>query len=82
MPDRFRADRVFDDGRVHGERVELTLDDLDPGEVVIRAEYSSVNCKDVLAVTGEGRIMRRFPLVGGMDVAGVVLHPLLNIRHF
>src|SRR4029450_1608547 len=52
--------------------VQLTLDDLSPGEVVIRAAYSSVNYKDALAATGAGKIMRRFPLVGGIDVAGVV----------
>ena len=50
----------------------LSLDDLSPGEVVIRAAYSSVNFKDALAGTGEGKILRRFPLVGGIDVAGTV----------
>jgi NADPH2:quinone reductase len=52
--------------------VQLTLDDLSPGDVVIRAAYSSVNYKDALAATGAGKIVRRFPLVGGIDVAGVV----------
>ena len=49
------------------------MDDLSPGEIVIRTAYSSVNFKDALAGTGEGRILRRFPLVGGIDVAGHVV---------
>jgi len=40
---------------------------------VIRSAYSSVNYKDALAATGKGQILRRFPLVGGVDVAGVVM---------
>jgi putative YhdH/YhfP family quinone oxidoreductase len=50
----------------------VSLDDLSPGELVIRAAYSSVNFKDALAGTDEGKILRRFPLVGGIDVAGTV----------
>jgi NADPH2:quinone reductase len=69
----FRALRIFEqDGKSAGRFVELQLSDLDPGEVVIRAHYSSVNYKDALAATGAGRVVRRFPLVGGVDVAGVV----------
>jgi acrylyl-CoA reductase (NADPH) len=69
----FKAFRVFEeDGKVRGRVVELGLDDLTPGEVVIRAAYSSVNYKDALAGTGTGKIMRRMPLVGGIDVAGTV----------
>src|SRR5437764_3841482 len=51
---------------------ELSLEELDRGEVVIRVAYSSVNYKDALAATGAGKIIRRFPLVGGIDVAGTV----------
>jgi NADPH2:quinone reductase len=70
----FRAYRVSDEGgRVQGEMTRLRLDDLDPGEVVIRTAYSSVNYKDALAATGAGKIMRRFPMVGGIDVAGEVV---------
>lgn len=69
----FRAYRIFeDDGRSAGRFVELSLDDLDAGEVVIRSHYSSVNYKDALAATGAGKVIRRFPCVGGVDVAGVV----------
>ncbi|MBI1175353.1 MAG: acryloyl-CoA reductase [Sideroxydans sp.] len=69
----FRAYRIFDEGGKAGGRfVTMTLDELDPGEVVIRTAYSSVNYKDALAGTGAGKIIRRFPCVGGVDAAGVV----------
>jgi len=51
---------------------ELSLEDLDKGEVVIRVAYSSVNYKDALAATGAGKIIRRFPCVGGIDLSGTV----------
>ena len=60
-------------GKVHAGLEALTLDDLSPGEVVIRSHFSSVNYKDALAATGKGKILRRFPLVAGVDVAGEVL---------
>ena len=69
----FRAFRVSqENGGVQGRIVQTTLDELSSGDVVIRAAYSSVNYKDALAATGAGKIMRRFPLVGGIDVAGRV----------
>jgi NADPH2:quinone reductase len=52
--------------------VQLTLEDLSEGAVVIKTAFSSVNYKDALAATGAGKIMRRFPLVGGIDVSGTV----------
>jgi NADPH2:quinone reductase len=71
--DAFAAFRVFDDqGRITGRLVQTTLAELSPGDVVIRAAWSSVNYKDALAGTGTGKIMRRFPLVAGIDVAGEV----------
>jgi acrylyl-CoA reductase (NADPH) len=69
----FKAFRVFDEeGKVSGRVVDATLDELSAGEVVIRAAYSSVNYKDALAGTGAGKIIRRFPLISGIDVAGTV----------
>src|SRR5438093_3293374 len=69
----FKAFRVFDEGGTPtGRIVDLSLDDLSAGAVVIKTAYSSVNYKDALAATGAGKIMRRFPLVGGIDVAGRV----------
>ena len=71
---KFRAYRIFnEENKVVSRWVDMTLDDLDAGEVVIRAAYSSVNYKDALAATGAGKIIRRFPCVGGVDVAGVVV---------
>jgi acrylyl-CoA reductase (NADPH) len=72
--DTFRAFRVFDDGgRVQGRIVSMMLDELSAGDVVIRAAYSSVNYKDALAATGSGKIIRKFPRVAGIDVAGTVV---------
>ena len=74
MVDAFRAYRVFEeDGRIGGRLVEARLDELGAGEVVARVAYSGVNYKDALAATGAGRIMRRFPLVGGVDASGTVV---------
>lgn len=71
--EKFKAYRLLEEnGQVSGRLVELGLDDLDPGEVLIRNSHSSVNYKDALAATGTGRIVRRFPLIGGIDVAGSV----------
>ncbi|MBW8078877.1 MAG: acryloyl-CoA reductase, partial [Gallionella sp.] len=69
----FKAYRIFEEsGKSTARFVDLSLDDLDPGEVVIEAYYSSVNYKDALAATGTGKEIRRFPCVGGIDVSGVV----------
>jgi acrylyl-CoA reductase (NADPH) len=69
----FRVFRLSEDnGTVRGALADATLDALSPGDVVIRAMYSSVNYKDALAGTGTGKIARRLPVVGGIDVAGVV----------
>jgi acrylyl-CoA reductase (NADPH) len=69
----FRAFRIYQAGGKVAGRVEtLTLADLTPGEVVLRAAYSSINYKDALGATGAGKILTRFPLVGGVDVAGRV----------
>jgi NADPH2:quinone reductase len=69
----FRAFRVFDEGgAVSGRLVETSLEELSPGAVVIESAYSTVNYKDALAATGAGKIIRRFPLIGGIDVSGTV----------
>ena len=70
---KFKAYRIFnEDGKVQARLVEMTLDELDAGEVVFRTAFSSVNFKDALAGTGAGKIIRRFPCVGGVDAAGTV----------
>jgi NADPH2:quinone reductase len=70
----FDAFRIFrEDGDVEGHVVKMTLDGLDSGDVVIENQYSSVNYKDALAPTTSGRIIRDFPRVGGIDLAGTVI---------
>ena len=52
--------------------VEMTADELSPGDVVVRVHWSGINYKDALAVTGRGKILKRFPLNAGIDAAGLV----------
>ena len=74
LPAQFRAFRIHGEGAQHRAGVEdIALDALAPGEIVVRTAYSSVNYKDAIAGSGRGRILRRFPLVGGIDVAGHVV---------
>ena len=71
----FKAFRIHsEDGRHIEARLEtIALDDLSDGDVVIRGAYSSINYKDALAATGTGKILRKYPLVGGVDIAGTVV---------
>ena len=72
--DSFRAFRINEeDDNIVAEFQELTLDDLTEGNVVVRVSHSTINYKDALAATGAGRILRRYPLNGGIDLAGVVV---------
>ena len=74
MDQRFTAFRIHEvEKRIVARFEPLTLDDLAPGEVVVKVSHSSVNYKDALAATGKGKILRRFPLVGGIDLAGSVV---------
>jgi putative YhdH/YhfP family quinone oxidoreductase len=74
LPDTFRAFRISDDEQGYrGELVEQSIDEQSDGDVVIKVAYSSVNYKDALAGTGKGKILRRFPLNGGIDAAGTVV---------
>lgn len=65
--------------RVHGfPQADSQLTNIDQphaaeGEVLIKVAYSSINYKDMLAVTGGGKIMRDFPMTAGIDAAGVVV---------
>lgn len=69
----FKAFRIHEiDKQIVARFEQLTLEDLAAGEVVIRVMYSDINYKDALAATGAGKILRKFPLVGGVDLAGVV----------
>lgn len=70
----FKAYRLREDGKqVSGAFESTTIAELDKGEVVIRVAYSGVNYKDALAATGKGRIIRRFPCIGGIDLSGTVI---------
>jgi len=70
---RFRAFRIHSQGgKIVARFEELGLEDLAPGEVVIRVTHSGINYKDALAATGAGKILRRYPLVAGIDLAGIV----------
>ena len=71
----FRALRLHQtDTAAPDIRIErLTADDLSIGNVLIANEFSSLNYKDALAVTGKGKIIRDFPMIPGIDAAGVVL---------
>jgi acrylyl-CoA reductase (NADPH) len=72
--DKFRAFRIDEqDGKIVAGFTDLTLDDLTEGNVVVRVSHSTINYKDALAATGKGRILRRHPLNGGIDLAGVVV---------
>jgi len=69
----FKAYRTFEQDKVVSSRfVDLSIDDLDAGDVVIRTKYSTINYKDALSYGGAGKIMRKFPTVAGIDMAGTV----------
>jgi NADPH2:quinone reductase len=71
---KFLAYRIDEkDGKVVAGFEEISIDDLTPGNVVIKVSHSTINYKDALAATGTGKILRRYPLVGGIDLAGTVV---------
>jgi len=67
----FRIHRV--DGKIAARFDQVALDDLTPGAVVVRVSYSDINYKDALAATGASPILRKYPLAGGIDLAGEVV---------
>ncbi|MDX1405598.1 MAG: oxidoreductase [Woeseiaceae bacterium] len=70
----FRAYRIDEqDGKIVAGFTTLKIDDLTAGDVVIKVSHSTINYKDALAATGAGKILRKFPLVGGIDLAGSVV---------
>jgi NADPH2:quinone reductase len=73
MEKTFKAFRIHEiDKKIIARFDQLTINDLGPGDVVVRVLYSDINYKDALAATGTGKILRKYPLVGGIDLAGVV----------
>ena len=73
-PTEFSAFRIHNDAEGYRSGLEtIGMDDLSDGDVVIRGEWSGINYKDALAATGKGKILKSYPLVGGIDVAGEVI---------
>jgi len=71
--DDFKAYLIESAGNtVRAGFTQLRPEQLDAGDVTVRVQYASVNYKDALAASGRGKIIRRFPCVGGIDAAGVV----------
>ncbi len=74
MTEKFRALLVTKDGdRQSAAVTELTDADLMEGDVTVAVEHSTMNYKDGLAITGKAPIIRKFPLIPGIDLAGRVL---------
>lgn len=75
MSDTFKALvlKQDDTGKTIAEVLQLSNDDLPEGDVLVAIDYSSLNYKDGLAITGKGKIVRTWPMVPGIDLAGSVL---------
>jgi putative YhdH/YhfP family quinone oxidoreductase len=73
--EKFKAYRLTEtpEKKIRAEFIDCTLEELDPGNVVVRVAYSDVNYKDALAATGKGRILRRASCIGGIDFSGTVV---------
>lgn len=70
----FRAFRIDErDKKINADFTTLSLNDLSDGDVIIAVSHSTINYKDALAATGKGRILRQYPLVGGIDLSGTVV---------
>ena len=71
---KFRALRSFSEGSERcSRRVELGIDDLDAGDLVIKSRFAAVNYKDARAVSGQGKVLTRYPCVPGIEVSGEVV---------
>ena len=72
--EKFRAYRIDEqDGKIAAGFQELNIEDLTAGNVIVKVSHSTINFKDALAATGAGKILRRYPLNGGIDLAGTVV---------
>ncbi len=81
VPAVFQAFRIHnDEGGYRAGLEEVSLDQISEGDVTIRVDWSGVNYKDALAATGKGQILKQFPLTGGIDAAGEVVHS--DSEHF
>ena len=74
IPNQFNCFRINqEEEKIVSGLETIGIEDINPGEVTLKTEYSSINYKDALAATGAGKILRKFPLIGGVDVAGEVI---------
>jgi len=78
VPEKFTAFRIHQVKEGEKKKItsgfdQISLSDLTQGEVIVKVAYSDINYKDALAATGKGRILRTYPLVGGIDLSGVVV---------
>lgn len=74
IADTFKAFRIHNDAEGYRSGIEnINIEKLSEGDVVIRGEWSGINYKDALAATGKSKILKSYPLVGGIDVAGEVI---------
>ena len=73
MTSRFKAILIKKDGdKQTVEDTELSTDDLMPGDVIVAVSHSTVNYKDGLALTGRSPVVRKFPMIPGIDLAGTI----------
>lgn len=71
---RFTSFRIHNDDAGYRSGIsQMSVEQLTPGDTIIQVHYSSVNYKDALAATGKGKILRQFPLNGGIDCSGIVI---------
>jgi putative YhdH/YhfP family quinone oxidoreductase len=74
IADTFKAFRIYNDAEGYRSGIEnISIEDVSEGDVTIRGEWSGINYKDALAATGKGQILKSFPLIGGIDIAGEVI---------
>ncbi len=74
VPTSFQAFRIHNDDQGYRSGLEkIALEDCSAGDVTVRVDWSSINFKDALAATGKGKILRSYPLTGGIDLAGTVV---------
>lgn len=73
MKQSFRAIVVDKDNGIHRTQMKRVLmTELPVGDVLIKVLYSGLNYKDGLAVTGKGQVIRTYPMIPGIDFAGIV----------
>ena len=75
----FRSFRIHlnEDKSISAGFENMTIDELTDGDVVIKVSHSTINYKDALAATGKGRILRKYPLNGGIDLLAKSQHPTM-----